>query len=229
MKKIGTVNTMRKTTKAIIYLLAIVFVEVIVLLCVLSVLVHAESVSNVFINTYNRVSEEKSNYTIVLEKYESPIRFYKEVDFHTRELRNLGYTTEPCEVPLESWFKSWTNYHVLSRTSKQWKLQELAHTNEYGLRQVDEYYCIAMGTHYSKTIGDKFIITLDNGSKFPVIICDIKSDRHTNSTNQYSSNNCIIEFYVDDNLYQPARRSGSISSIPGFDGYITHIDRIIEG
>ena len=214
---------MRKTTKFLIAFLIIVMVEILVLVGVLSVLVHAENITNeVLINRYHPVRCK------TLEKYHSNVSFIIPMEPHKQEVFHLGYVVEECEVPVESWFKSWTNYHVLSRTSKQWKLQELAHTNADGLRMVDNYYCVAMGTHYTRTIGDKFLITLDNGSKFPVIICDIKSDRHTNDTNQYSSNNCIIEFYVDNNLNPAARRSGSISSIAGFDGYITHIDRIIE-
>ena len=124
-------------------------------------------------------------------------------------------------------FKSYTNYKMLNRKSSQWlKVQTIAYTGEYGLRKVDDYYCVAMGSYYTRRVGDLFRITLETGYSFEVIITDFKSDRHTDKNHQYTkSNNCIVEFYVDYNTFdRKARSSGSISSIPQFAGMIVNIE-----
>ena len=100
-------------------------------------------------------------------------------------------------VPNVHDFKSYTNYRLLSRKSSQWKkIQTIAYSDSNGLRKVDNYYCVAMGSYYTKTLGDLFRITTDTGNIFDVIITDFKADRHTNSTHQYTKrNSCIVEFY----------------------------------
>ena len=126
-------------------------------------------------------------------------------------------------------FKSYTNYKMLNRKSSQWlKIQTIAYTGEYGLRKVDDYYCVAMGSYYTKRVGDLFRITLETGYSFEVIITDFKSDRHTDKNHQYTkSNNCIVEFYVDYNTFdRKARSSGSISSIPQFAGMVVNIESL---
>jgi hypothetical protein len=124
-------------------------------------------------------------------------------------------------------FKSYTAYTALSRKSSQWKkIQTIAYSDTNGLRKVGDYYCVAMGSYYSTTLGDLFKITTNQGNVFEIIICDFKSDRHTNSTHQYTARNqCITEFYVDYSCFNSAaRRAGSISAIDGFGGKITSIE-----
>lgn len=124
-------------------------------------------------------------------------------------------------------FKSYTAYTCLSRKSAQWKkIQTIAYSDGNGLRKVGNYYCVAMGSYYSTTLGDLFRITTANGNTFCVILCDFKDNAHTNSTHQYTARNqCITEFYVDYSCFNSAARSaGSISVIPGFGGKITSIE-----
>ena len=124
-------------------------------------------------------------------------------------------------------FKSYTAYTCLSRKSAQWKkIQTIAYSDGNGLRKVGNYYCVAMGSYYSTTLGDLFRITTANGNTFCVILCDFKANAHTNSTHQYTARNqCITEFYVDYSCFKSAARSaGSISVIPGFGGKITSIE-----
>lgn len=129
-------------------------------------------------------------------------------------------------------FKAYMDYRsITNRRSEQWRLQQQAYTDEYGLRKVDDYYCIAMGSYYAQMIGDKFKITLGNGVFFYAIIGDFKADRHTNSTNQYtllSGNRAnVIEFIVDTYaLDRKVRQSGTISSYEKFAGNIKTIERI---
>ena len=127
-------------------------------------------------------------------------------------------------------FKSYTNYRLLSKNSSQWnKIQchENAYTDGNGLRKVGNYYCVAMGSYYSTTLGDTFEITTEGGT-FQVVICDFKANQHTDSTNRYTTHNgCVIEFYVDMNtLNSTARRMGDISYADSqFSGRITSITK----
>jgi hypothetical protein len=128
-------------------------------------------------------------------------------------------------------FKSYTNYRLLNKNSSQWnKIQchEDAYADDNGLRKVGNYYCVAMGSYYSTTLGDTFEITTEGGT-FQVVICDFKANRHTDSTNRYTAHNgCVVEFYVDMNtLDSTARRMGDISYADGkFSGRIINITKI---
>lgn len=124
-------------------------------------------------------------------------------------------------------FKSYTNYKMLNRSSPQWtKIQTIAYSDGNGLRKVEDYYCAAMGSYYSTTLGDLFRITTETGNVFTIIMCDFKANQHTNSTHQYTSaNGCIVEFYVDYTCFNArARYAGSISAISGFSGKIISIE-----
>lgn len=128
-------------------------------------------------------------------------------------------------------FKSYTNYRLLSKNSPQWnKIQcdENAYTDENGLRKVGEYYCVAMGSYYTDTLGDLFEITTEGGT-FKVIICDFKADHDTDAKNQYTSaNRCMTEFYVDTgSLNKTAKLMGDISYIDeSFEGVIVEVNKI---
>lgn len=125
-------------------------------------------------------------------------------------------------------FKSYTNYTLLSKRSIQWKLQERAYTDENGLRKIGNYYLAAMGSYYSTTIGDKFRLTTDTGAVFDIMLCDGKSDRHTDSRHMYTTaNNCMVEFYVDTTkLNRKAKRAGSLGVLPEFSGSIVKVESL---
>lgn len=134
------------------------------------------------------------------------------------------------EIPsAASAFKTYMDYTCITATgSPQYKLQQQAWTDENGLRRIDDYYCIALGSYYSKTIGDKFLITLSTGKQFKGILADQKADEDTDSNNQYTVyNGDMIEFIVKtSSLPSSVRISGDISSIGKFKGKITKIEKI---
>lgn len=125
-------------------------------------------------------------------------------------------------------FKSYTNYRLLSKNSPQWnKIQchENAYTDENGLRKIGNYYCVAMGSYYSTTLGDTFEVTTEGGT-FQIVLCDFKANQHTDSTNRYTAHNgCVMEFYVDmDSLDSTARQMGDISYADSkFSGRIINV------
>lgn len=122
-------------------------------------------------------------------------------------------------------FKSYTDYKCLSKSSKQWQLQEKAYTDENGLRKIGDAYLVALGSYYGTTLGTEYTVTLSNGSVFEIILCDCKKDIHTDSKNRYTiANGCVIEFYVDSStLPSRVRTMGTISAIPFFSGSVVSI------
>lgn len=144
---------------------------------------------------------------------------------------NCGYRVP--SVP--TGFKSYTCYTLLNRQSTQWRLQQLAYTDRNGLRKIGDYYLAAMGSYYSTTIGDLFRITTDTGAVFEIILCDLKSDRHTDSKHMYTvANNCMVEFYVDPNSYFvlwdtnkfPCGDPGTLGALDQFSGNIVKVESL---
>ena len=125
-------------------------------------------------------------------------------------------------------FKSFTYYTSLSRSSTQWRLQEKAYTDKNGLRKIENYYLVAVGTYYSSTIGDLFRFTTDTGNVFEIIVCDIKANKHTDSRNMYTrgKNPCMVEFYVAKTLCKTAKVRGSIGVLSGFEGSIVKVEKL---
>ena len=124
-------------------------------------------------------------------------------------------------------FKSYMDYRTItSKGSAAYKLQQQAVTDVNGLRKIDDYYCVAMGSRYGK-VGDTFYIETDEGAHWNVILADIKSDKHTDSTHSYTlSNGCMMEFIVDTRtLPSTIKRSGTVNGL-GFQGNITIIKQI---
>lgn len=140
-----------------------------------------------------------------------------------------AHATGNYQVPsINTNFKSYTYYALLNKSSIQWKLQELAYTDENGLRKIGNYYLAAMGSYYSTTIGDMFRLTTDTGAVFDIILCDAKSDRHTDARHMYTkSNNCMVEFYVDTTVLNGTiKRMGSIGVLPEFSGSIVKVESL---
>lgn len=129
-------------------------------------------------------------------------------------------------------FKSYMDYRAITNIcSDQFKLQQECVTDSHGLRRYGDDYVIAVGSYYSKNIGDRLTITLDNGSSFTAVVGDFKANKHTDSTNRYyamsGGKKNVIEFIVDtDALDNKARRMGDISYIDGFVGNVKSIEKV---
>ena len=169
------------------------------------------------VETEQEISDDKCSVT------EVSVDVNTETEITIEDIDETITTEETTEVVQYSvpeatgYFKSYTDYELLSKGSQQWnKIQcnANAYTDENGLRKVGEYYCVAMGSYYSNTLGDLFEIQTENGS-FKAIICDFKDDRHTDINNQYTlQNGCVTEFYVDVYiLNNTAKVMGDISYI----------------
>ena len=117
-------------------------------------------------------------------------------------------------APITSGFKSYMPYTAItSKSSPQYKLQQIAYTGTYGIRQYDNRYCVAIGTAFNADVGTYFDLILANGTVIPCIVADIKADKHTDSNNMVTiANGCLTEFIIDSStLNRKAKRMGDIS------------------
>ena len=195
------------------------------------------------------------NQEIIIENQQTIISEISEIKTKNESINNTNEpdlespVTKTClveiveqEVQLEipdcdTSFKAYMDYSCITDdTTMQWELQQKAYTNEYGLRKIGTDYCVAVGSYYSETIGERFKITLDSDNEFTVIISDLKKDEHTDSTNRYSpvydengefySAN-VLEFVVDTKqLHSMVITLGTVSYYDEFEGNIISIERL---
>lgn len=141
---------------------------------------------------------------------------------------------ESLDIPelSDSSFKSYMDFRTITCTaSDQYRMQQEAYTDEYGLRKIGDYYCVALGTYYTPRCGATFHIITDNGNEFDVIVADIKADVHTDSTNRYvpmaDGMGNIVEFIVDTSeLDEYVRLLGSVDGYDHLSGNIVAIQKI---
>lgn len=115
-----------------------------------------------------------------------------------------------------SGFKSFMPYTAItSKNSDQYKIQHnYAYTGNYGIRQVDDRYCIAVGSAVPNRMGTYVDLILENGTVIPCILADQKADKDTCSDNLTTAENgCVSEFLIDSSqLVHSIKQSGNISS-----------------
>ena len=177
------------------------------------------------------------NKQIILILLSTSVLFTQTQTIHN-EFRQIEETEKEPEVvetylpeTKDSSFKSYMDYRTITDpTSRQWALQQEAYTDENGIRKVDEYYCVALGSGISSKIGEKLEISLDTGQVIKVILADQKADRHTDETNMYldlgEGRINVVEFIVEtEAMPEIVQVMGDVSYMPGaaFEGEIEEI------
>ena len=175
------------------------------------------------------VRSEPSTDCEVLEVYpfNTPIQYYKFNDEWAKIVYPTGYAYMSLQyisneklnyrdytVPITSGFKSYMPYTAITnKASKQFKLQQMASTGTYGIRTVNNRYCVAIGTAFNAQVGTYFDLILANETVIPCIVSDIKADKHTDKNNMITvSNGCLTEFIINSSaLDRNAKRMGDIS------------------
>lgn len=131
-------------------------------------------------------------------------------DIDNNETRSRYY-----EVPYNTGFKSFMDYSSITFTnSLQYELQSsYATTGNYGIRMIDNRYCIALGSYFSSNVGQYVDLILKNGTVIPCVLSEQKDDAHTDSSNIITVHNgCLSEFIVDVNyLNNDVLKYGDIS------------------
>ena len=119
------------------------------------------------------------------------------------------------DVPKTRGFKSYMPYTAITnKKSKQYKLQQIASTGAYGIRVVNSRYLVAIGTAFNAEVGTYIDLILEDGFVIPCIVGDVKSPRHTDSSNMITMHNgCVSEFIIDSKaLHKSIKKSGDVSS-----------------
>lgn len=109
--------------------------------------------------------------------------------------------------------------------SDQYKIQQHCVNNEYGIRMFGEFYTVALGSYFSRNLGDTYHVILENGHEFDIMIGDFKDD----GTKNYYGHPCInydgeycvnvIEFIIDDRaIPRSVMNSGTFSVLEEFGG-----------
>lgn len=172
------------------------------------------SIDSDILDTYGfntRVEYTDYNENWVEIKYKDGTVAYMCKDYISKEINSY----KEYRVPNNSGFKSYMDYRcITSTTSKQYQLQHsTAYTGNYGIRQIDGRYCVAIGSHFTTEIGVYFDLILENGFVIPCVLADAKADKDTDNNNIVTEHNgCLSEFIVDtDSLFIEAKRMGDIS------------------
>lgn len=112
--------------------------------------------------------------------------------------------------------KTWMPYTTItSKNTRQYKMQHsIAYTGKYGIRMIDNRYCVALGSHFGCEIGQYFDLVLANGTVISCVMGDAKKDINTDAANIITvDSNCLSEFIVDRPLLKyEAVRDGDVSS-----------------
>lgn len=200
-------------------------------------------------NNHNTVQEiEKSIY---ISKFLS--QYLKEIELRKEKLNQLSDTLNcnlieidqtsdelvnkttliSYEVPnINSEFKTYTDYRMIGgEGTGQLEIRNNSYTDELGMRRLNgtDEYIIALGSYYSQSAGEYFIITLDTGIVLNCITGDVKDNIHTNSTSQYiTMNGNIVEFHIDSKkASKEMLLSGTVSYYNEFKGNIISIQKVI--
>lgn len=157
---------------------------------------------------YSQVEYEYFNDEWCVIKYEDTVAYVHRDLISDHEITSSTYYAPYNRI------KSYMPYiAITSRSSAQWKLQQIAYTGTHGIRQVNGRYCIAVGSAYTSKIGQYIDLVLENGTVIPCILADQKADKDTNSENTITEHDgSLVEFVVSSsNLSRSVRKMGDIS------------------
>lgn len=118
---------------------------------------------------------------------------------HQEETKTQNLYQEYQVLP-NSGFKSYMSFTAItSQASPQYMLQnQYAYTGEFGIRKVEDRFCIAIGRFSNARVGTYIDLILENEIIIPCIVGDFKANVHTDSSNMVTGHNgCVSEFIVE--------------------------------
>lgn len=121
--------------------------------------------------------------------------------------------------------KSYLDYKSITlKSSRQYRIQKrYAETDpETGIRTVDGKYCIALGSYFSRNVGQYVDLVLANGEEIPCVVGDAKADLDTNENNSIGKDGSVSEFIIDkEYIDHSVKKSGDISDVnPNWDSEV---------
>lgn len=234
----------KKQMIAMYILVAILVIAVIVAFCVIininkakqekeqraTELIQAQSYINALEDMNAKLQKENSALQEKVKALESKVAAAKEAPEEEKE-----QLPDKEAVP-----DGLTNRHlfmdyqkITNKKSEQWKIQEKCYTSPAtGARYIDcdcgKVYTVALAANYGRTLGDCWLVKLDNGNCFYIMLAEYQDDgkdplRMGNSCKNFEGEDVtnVIEFIVDE-YAMPSyiRQNGSMSAHPFFDGNI---------
>ena len=118
------------------------------------------------------------------------------------------------------------DYRKITNTaSDQYKIQQRCTNNEYGIRTYGKYLTAALGSYFTRRLGDTYHVTLENGYEFDIMLGDFKDDGsqpvYGHSCTNYDGESCmnVIEFIIDDQAVpREVMNTGTFSVLDEFGG-----------
>lgn len=175
--------------------------------------------------------EYKIKSVVENSKKKSESKYSKTVEVKTSKTMKLPKVSGACKT--YAYYTAVTDktsaaYAVLNSGTYKGVTYETYTDEETGIRMVDGCYCAALGTYYGTEKGTKYRVTLKSGETFKIILCDTKSNRHTDKKHQYAKKNKdVVEFYVDKDKI-PDEVNGNYNVLEQFNGAIASIEKITE-
>lgn len=207
MRKIDPENAVKiiGLTIVIIYMLALWF--------------QTEPVSACTLNAgiSKQLSEYNQQFAIPIAGFSKELMNMKEYELTVEENEQVivqqSIGTEK-DVPPNNSFKSYMDADtIISRNTDQYKLKAKYVIDEQtGIWTVDERYCIAVGSYYTKSIGTYIDVVMENGSTLHCILGECKRNRDTDYTNRQNQNGSVVEFIVNtSSIPSMVRKMGNCS------------------
>lgn len=126
-------------------------------------------------------------------------------------------------------------YAITDTTSAQYQLinsGEIQICDDGLLRDEYGYVGVAIGSYYADNIGDRFIITFEDGSQAKIIVVDMKADKDTINGANHITDGSMIEFVIDVGLanesYPDAITMGDFNWTEEYSGNISKIEKVIK-
>lgn len=124
---------------------------------------------------------------------------------------------------------------ITSTTSAQYKLihsDEITICDDGLLRDSYGFIAVALGSYYSQEIGERFILTFEDGHQTKVITCDAKADEDTVNGANHASDGSMVEIIIDTSkakeAYELAILMGDFNYVEEFQGNIIKIEKVVD-
>lgn len=157
---------------------------------------------------------EKVYYSVYSDEWYE-VKYQDKIGYVSKNCISLNPISFKSYVLSSSGFKSFMPYDAITDTSSiQYQIQNsFAYTGNYGIRQIEGRYCVALGSAIECSIGTYIDLILSNGISIPCVLSDQKSDEHTQSDRLTTAvNGCVSEFLIDNaSLDNKIKYSGDVS------------------
>ena len=215
------INLKKKDEILLVFFILLVILST---LCLFGLHVHAkqQEESNKIIKELNRKTDELEDTCM------SPYQFEPDVTVEDNDTPVVGSPIgERKSVPSQNGFFSYMDADcITNECTDQYKMKEGYQLDSSGIWTYDGRWCIAVGSYYTKNVGQYIDVVLENGTIITGILADCKSDKDTDSTRRQNPNGSIVEFVVNESsLSSDVKKHGNCAyAYPQWQSEVDHIN-----